>query len=294
MPPADPLDLELPFQPPYDAAAMWRFLAGRAVPGLEEMAGPSYRRVLDLAHGPAVVGLTPREGHFHCTVELADPRDLDQAVARCRQLLHLDADPRALAAGLGSDPLLGPLVRAHPGLRVPGSVDPYETAIRAVIGQQVSVPAARTVAGRLVAGYGTPLPTPTGGLTHAFPTPQVLAGVDRLPMPAARTRTLTAVAAAVAAGTVPLRFGAEPAEATAALQAIPGIGPWTASYVALRGLGDPDAFPGTDLGIRYALVNLGVADHRPTIATLAERWRPIRSYAAQHLWTSLGSTGRDS
>lgn len=283
---------ELEHREPYDAAAVWRFLRARAVPGLEELAGSTYRRAVSLPSGPGVIELTPVGGRIAAAFRLTDRRDLDAAVARSRRLLDLDADPAAVADALGADPLLGPLVQARPGLRVPASVDPFEIAIRAVIGQQVSVPAARTIAGRLVAAYGEPLPVPVGTVTHTFPTAHALSAVTQLPMPAARTRTITTVATAVATGALDLGFGAGPTEADALL-ALPGIGPWTASYVALRGLGDPDAFPGTDLGIRYALVDLGVPDHRGTIATLAERWRPLRSYAAQHLWTHLGHRRRD-
>ena len=292
-PNADPdvITVELPHRPPYDVAAMWRFLTARAVPGLEELIGATYRRALRLPHGPGVVELTPATSHFVGTFRLADRRDLAPAVARSRQLLHLDADPDRAAATLGADPLLGPLVKARPGLRVPGSADPYEIAIRAVIGQQVSVSAARTIAGRMVGAYGTPLPVPVGSVTHTFPTPQALAEVTRLPMPRSRIRTITSLAAAVADGAVDLEFGADWAGSAPALLALPGIGPWTAAYVALRGLGDPDAFPGTDLGIRYALVDVGVPDQNRKISELAERWRPLRSYAAQHLWTYLGDRG---
>jgi AraC family transcriptional regulator of adaptative response / DNA-3-methyladenine glycosylase II len=292
-PGADPdvITVELPYRPPYDAAAMWRFLAARAIPGLEELAGPAYRRALRLPHGPGVAELTPAKGHFVGAFRLADRRDLAPAVARSRRLLHLDADPDRVAATLGADPLLGPLVRARPGLRVPGSADPYEIAIRAIVGQQVSVSAARTVAGRMVGAYGTPLPVPVGGVTHTFPTPQALAEVTQLPMPRSRIRTITTLAAAAADATVDLEFEADWTVSAPGLLALPGIGPWTAGYVALRGLGDPDAFPGTDLGIRYALVDLGVPDHGRTISALADRWRPLRSYAAQHLWTHLGERG---
>jgi AraC family transcriptional regulator of adaptative response / DNA-3-methyladenine glycosylase II len=290
---ADPdvITVELPYRPPYDAAAMWRFLAARAIAGLEELAGPVYRRALRLPRGPGVAELTPANGHVVGAFRLADRRDLAPAVARSRRLLHLDADPDRVTETLGADPLLGPLVRARPGLRVPGSADPYEIAVRAIIGQQVSVSAARTVAGRMVGTYGTPLPMPVGGVTHTFPTPQTLAEVPQLPMPRSRVRTITALATAVADATIDLEFGADWTAAVPALLAFPGIGSWTAEYVALRGLGDPDAFPGTDLGIRYALVDLGVPDHGRTISDLADRWRPLRSYAAQYLWTHLGDRG---
>lgn len=292
-PGADPdvITVELPYRPPYDAAAMWRFLAARAIPGLEELAGPVYRRALRLPHGPGVAELTPANGYVVGAFRLADRRDLVPAVARSGRLLHVDADPDRVAETLGADPLLAPLVRARPGLRVAGSADPYEVAIRAIIGQQISVSAARTVAGRMVGAYGTPLPAPVGGVTHTFPTPQALAAVSQLPMPRSRIRAITALATAVADATIDLEFGADWAGSVPALLALPGIGPWTAEYVALRGLGDPDAFPGTDLGIRSALADLGGPHQGRAISALADRWRPLRSYAAQHLWTHLGDRG---
>jgi AraC family transcriptional regulator, regulatory protein of adaptative response / DNA-3-methyladenine glycosylase II len=283
--------LRLPYRAPYDVAAVWRYLADRAVPGLEEVSNSSYRRALRLHHGEAVVELTPADGFVRCGLRLADLRDLGAAASRCRRLLHLDADPTGMNEVLGRDRLLGPLVQAHPGLRVPGSVDPFETAVRAVVGQQVSIAAARTVAARLVTTYAEPLATPVGTLTHTFPSAKALSVADDLPMPKARARTVATVAAAVAAGEVDLEPGTDWPEAEARLLALPGIGPWTASYIGLRGLGDPDAFPATDLGIRRALVDLGVSDRPDTIAAVAEGWRPLRSYAAQYLWTHHGSTG---
>ncbi|HZC26988.1 MAG TPA: AlkA N-terminal domain-containing protein, partial [Actinopolymorphaceae bacterium] len=286
--------LRLPYRAPYDVDAVWRYLADRVVPGLESAPDPdgdrTYRRAVQLHHGEAVIELTPAEGFVRCTLHLADLRDLGAAAARSRRLLHLDADPAGVSDVLERDPLLGPLVRARPGLRVPGSVDPFETAVRAIIGQQVSIAAARTVAGRLVKTYAEPLANPIGTVTHTFPSAKALAAADDLPMPKARAMTLTALAAAVASGDVNLDPGTDRDEAETALLSVPGIGPWTASYVALRGLGDPDAFPGTDLGIRRALVDLGVDDRPGTIAALADTWRPLRSYAAQHLWTYHSSS----
>lgn len=285
------VELRLPYRAPLEADALWQYLADRVIPGLEELDGQTYRRVLSLPHAQGVVELTPAEGHVKARLQLEDLRDLGPAAARCRRLLHLDADPAGIADVLDSDDLLGPLVRKRPGLRVPGSVDPFETAIRAIVGQQVSIAAARTVAGRLVETHGTPLSKPIGTLTHLFPTPTALAGAGVLPMPQSRTRTITGLAAAVANGDVRLDRGADRAEVRESLLSLPGIGPWTVEYIALRGLGDPDAFPGTDLGIRQALVSLGVDDNPRTIAALAERWRPLRSYAAQHLWTHLSDKG---
>lgn len=285
------IDLRLPYRAPLEADALWQYLGDRIVPGLEELVGDTYRRALSLPHAQGVVELTPGEGHVKARLHLEDLRDLGPASARCRRLLHLDADPAGITDVLDSDDLLGPLVRKRPGLRVPGSVDPFETAIRAIVGQQVSIAAARTVAGRLVATYGTPLAKPTGTLTHVFPTPTALAEADVLPMPQSRTRTITGLAAAVANGDVRLDRGVDWTDVREALLSLPGVGPWTVEYIALRGLGDPDAFPGTDLGIRHALVSLGVEDKPAAIAALAERWRPLRSYAAQHLWTHLSDKG---
>lgn len=279
--------LRLPYRAPYDADAVWAYLRARAVSGLEEMAGPAYRRALRLHHGTGVVEVEPVNGHIRSTLHLSDLRDLGQAAARVRRLLHADADPGGVVESLGRDSVLGPLVLARPGMRVPGTVDPFETAVRTIVGQQISLGGARTVTARLVEAYGDPLPKPVGSLTHVFPTAESLAGAGELPMPKSRTRAIAGLAEAVVAGRVPLDTGADRAEVGAALLGLPGVGLWTAEYIALRGLGDPDAFPGTDLGIRHALVGFGVDDKPATIAALAEQWRPLRSYAAQHLWTHL-------
>jgi AraC family transcriptional regulator of adaptative response / DNA-3-methyladenine glycosylase II len=184
-------------------------------------------------------------------------------------------------------------VRARPGLRLPGTTDPAELAVRAVLGQQVSVAGAATVAGRLAAEHGEALALPVGTVTHAFPAPAALADADpdALPMPRSRGRAVVALAAALAAGDVDLRPGADAEAAEAALVALPGIGPWTAAYVRMRGLGDRDAFPAADLGLRRALERLG-RDGAPRAAlALAEHWRPWRAYAAQHLWSLDASAG---
>ena len=276
------VELRLAVREPFDGAALLDFLGARAVPGVESVAGGTYRRTLSLPGGPAVVALTPLPSYVRCVLTLTSLADLPVAVERCRRLLDLDADPFAVADALGGDPLLGPLVRKRPGLRVPGAVDGFEIAVRAVLGQQVSVAAARSLAGRIVAAYGTPLALPVGSLTHLFPEASALASASSLPVPAARARALRSLASAVASGAVSLDRGVDRAAAYAALLGLPGIGPWTASYVALRALGDPDAFLPTDLGVRAAL-GPGVD---PAVA--AEAWRPWRSYALMHLWTSLG------
>jgi AraC family transcriptional regulator of adaptative response / DNA-3-methyladenine glycosylase II len=222
-------------------------------------------------------------------LHLSDLRDLTTAVSRCRQLLDLDADPVAILEALGDDPFLGSLVTAQPGRRVPGAADGFELAVRAVIGQQVSVPGARTVAGRLVAAAGEVLPDTTQGITHLFPTPAALIELaERAPtifaMPAGRRRALVALADAVERGTVAIDPGADPHELRSSLVSLPGIGPWTAEYVAMRALRDPDAFMPTDLGIRRGAVALGLPDDPTHLRTMTEHWRPWRSYAMAHLW----------
>jgi AraC family transcriptional regulator of adaptative response / DNA-3-methyladenine glycosylase II len=215
--------------------------------------------------------------------------DLPLVVQRCRHLFDLDADPSAIALTLGADAVLGPLVSAQPGLRIPGAVDGFEIGVRAILGQQVSVAHARVLAGRLVARAGTPMVSPVGALTHYFPTAAALAAADLqgLGLTKGRLVALKALAQAVATGDLVLDRGADRASAAAQLQALPGIGPWTASYIALRALGDPDALPVHDLGLRHACERLGQPGDARSIAAAAEAWRPWRGYAAFLLWNSL-------
>jgi AraC family transcriptional regulator of adaptative response / DNA-3-methyladenine glycosylase II len=281
------VEVRLAVREPFDGAALLDFLGMRAVPGVEEVVGDTYRRTVRLPHGPGVVALTPAPAYVRCVLRLHDLADLPVAVERCRRLLDLDADPVAVHDALCDDPVVGPLVRKRPGLRVPGQVDGFEAAVRAVLGQQVSVAGARTLAARLAARYGDPLPEPDGSLRYLFPSAAALAAVPPadLPGPATRAKALVGLAAAVASGSLDLDRGGDRAAAQAALLALPGIGPWTASYVALRALGDPDAFLPTDLGVRYAVAALAPG---ASPAALADAWRPWRSYALMHLWTSLG------
>ena len=263
-----------------------RFLAARAVPGLEEVEGHSYRRSLALEHGAGVAQVTTGGCDPRIDLRLDDERDHVDALARCRRLLDVDADTAAVDASLGRDRLLGPLVRRRPGLRVPRATDGFELAVRAVVGQQVTLAAARRTAGRLVALYGRPLEEPAGAITHLFPTPAAVAEVDSLElrMPRVRANALRALARSVLDGELDLSQGADRAGATRTLLALAGIGPWTASYIGMRALGDSDAFPPGDAAVRRALERLG-EDGRPAAAQrLAERWRPWRSYALMHLW----------
>jgi AraC family transcriptional regulator, regulatory protein of adaptative response / DNA-3-methyladenine glycosylase II len=283
------LTLRLPFRRPFHGAALLDFLAARAVAGVEEGDTRSYRRSLVLPHGEGVIQVEPADDHVRCVLWLGDGRDLSAAVHRTRRLLDLDADPQAVDAALGADPLLAPLVTRRPGLRLPGHVDGSELALRAVLGQQVSVAGARTVTAQLVARYGKPLTAPVGGLTHTFPSADTLAAVDpaELPLPAGRARTLVGLAQALADGDIVLDDGADRAAVAARLVGRPGIGAWTAQYVALRALGDPDVLVSSDLGVRRSLAALGGPDDPRAVAAFGARWSPWRSYATVHLWSHL-------
>lgn len=284
--------IRLATREPFAGEELVAFLVKRAVPGVEE-AGPdgSYRRVLSLPHGAATVALHPATDHVEATLLLGDRRDLEPAVQRCRRLLDLDADPVTIDDALGADPLLAPLVAATPGRRSPGAVDGAELLVRAILGQQVSVAGARTIAGRLAGEYGEVIPDALRGdtaLTRRFPEPDAIAALDpdALPMPRARGRALVTVAARIADGSVVLDPGADRAGVEAALVAVSGIGPWTARYVAMRALGDPDVFLETDLGVLRGLATLGGPSTPKEAAARAQPWRPWRSYALHHLWAA--------
>ena len=296
------LTLRLACREPFDGRSLLRFLAARAIAGVEEVAQGRYARTIRVTGGSGVVELMPppacggEEGRAAPTaqasgaqvllrVRLTSLRGIGQVVSRCRQLFDLDADPQAIAAALAADEALAPLVAAHPGLRVPGAYDGFELAARAVIGQQVSVPAASTLTGRLAARHGTRLDGtagPAGPLSVLFPRPADLATADLagLGLTTARQATLRALAAACAAGRLNLDPGTDPEETAARLAELPGVGPWTVAYILMR-TGDPDAFPGSDLGLRRAMERLGIEPGR------ADRWRPWRAYAALHLWAAL-------
>ncbi|WP_283139846.1 DNA-3-methyladenine glycosylase 2 family protein [Rhizohabitans arisaemae] len=269
------LTLRLDYRPPYDHETLFGFLTARAIPGVEVADTTGYARTVP----GGTIRLRPADGHVRLTVDTDDARQLPRIVARCRRLLDLDADPESINGVLGADPALAPLVDARPGLRVPGAYDGFELAVRAVVGQQISVKGARTLLGRIAATAGTPLAEPRDGLTTRFPTAEELAGTDLtgLGLTGRRVATLHALAVSVADGDLDLGGGAEPAHVIDALLRLPGIGPWTASYIALRALRDPDAWPDGDLGLRRAVERL------PAPADPG-RWRPWRAYAALHLW----------
>jgi AraC family transcriptional regulator of adaptative response / DNA-3-methyladenine glycosylase II len=297
-----PLSVNLTYRPPYDFDAMLEFLAARAIPGVEEVSAGRYARTIVIGPDHGVLTVEPGAGH-RLAVGIRFPRlsAVATIIARVRRVFDLAADPVVIGEHLSQDPTLAPLVSARPGLRVPGGWDGFELAVRAVLGQQITVPAATGLAGKLVRAYGIPLSEELascfGRLTHVFPPPQRLAGADlaALGMPRTRALALSSLASAVAAD--PDIFG--PArgleEAIGKLRSLAGVGEWTAQYIAMRELREPDAFPAADIGLMRALA--GPQGRRPTPAELlarAERWRPWRAYAALHLWAhdarSLGGS----
>ncbi|WP_204806769.1 DNA-3-methyladenine glycosylase 2 family protein [Mycobacterium riyadhense] len=286
---AGTVSLRLPVRTPFAYEGVFGHLAAGVVPGCEEVRDGAYRRTLRLSCGNGVVSLTPAPDHVRCVLTLDDFRDLAAATARCRRLLDLDADPEAVVEALGADPALGAVVSKAPGQRIPRTVDEAELAIRAVLGQQVSTKAARTHAGRLVAAYGDPVQDGAGALTHTFPSVEQLAEIDpaHLAVPKARQRTLSALVAGLADGSVILDAGCDWTRARRQLLSLPGVGPWTAEVVAMRGFGDPDAFPASDLGVQLAAQQLGLPKQQRALTEHSIRWRPWRSYATQHLWTTL-------
>jgi AraC family transcriptional regulator of adaptative response / DNA-3-methyladenine glycosylase II len=283
------LSLRLPVRTPFAYEGLFGHLAASAVPGVEEVRDGAYRRTLRLPSGNGIVSLTPQPDHVRCRLVLDDFRDLSTAIARCRRLLDLDADPEAVVHTLSTDAGLSPLVAKAPGQRIPRTVDEAELALRVVLGQQVSVKAARTHAARIVEAYGQPVTDAGGGLTHAFPAVEHLADVDpaHLAFPNSRQRSVITLIAALADGGVALDPGCDWNRAREQLLALPGIGPWTAEVIAMRGLGDPDAFPASDLGVLLAAKQLGLPADARRLTEHSARWRPWRSYAVQHLWTAL-------
>jgi AraC family transcriptional regulator of adaptative response / DNA-3-methyladenine glycosylase II len=290
---AGSLSVRLPYRPPYDWDAMLSFLGARAIPGVEVVAGNVYRRTIAIGDSCGVISVAPAEkNRVNVSVRFPDMAALPQIIARVRRVFDLAADPDTIGAHLSLDPKLAPLVAARPGLRVPGAWDGLELAVRAIFGQQITVPAATKLLGKLVQAHGARLPPAAGGvegLSHLFPSAQRLAGADvaALGMPKARAMAVTSLARALAADPTIFSRGASLEEAIAKLRSLPGIGEWTAQYIAMRELREPDAFPAADIGLLRAMVT---ADgQRPSPAELlsrAMRWRPWRAYAALHLWAS--------
>ena len=290
---AGTLSVRLAYRPPYDWDAMLSFLAHRAIPGVEVVSQNSYKRSIAFGEKSGVVTVVPADkNRVDVTVRFPDMAALPQIIARVRRVFDLAADPDAIGAHLSLDPILAPLIAARPGLRVPGAWDGFELAVRAIFGQQITVLAATKLLGRLVQQYGAPLPAAIRegeGLSHLFPSPARIAGAEiaTLGMPAARAMAVSSLAQAISADPAIFGRGASLDEAIAKLRSLPGIGEWTAQYIAMRELREPDAFPAADVGLLRAMT--GADGRRPSPAQLvsrAERWRPWRAYAALHLWAA--------
>lgn len=291
------ITLRLGYRPPYDWPLTLRYLAGRAIPGVEAVSEDGYRRSFALGKARGIIRVRRAEkGHaLEATITAQGPLPVRQLAARLRRLFDLDAEPAAIALTLGKDRLIGPKLRKRPGLRVPGAFDGFELAVRAILGQQISVKGATTISGRLVAALGERMPENDFGLSHYFPTATALAEGDLsgLGLTGARMATLQGLGRAVANGAIDFSPGESLEAKIAALCALPGIGEWTAHYVALRAVGEPDAFPASDLALRKA------AGHGATMATkaleaLSQSWRPWRGYAALALWTGSGIDDTDN
>jgi AraC family transcriptional regulator, regulatory protein of adaptative response / DNA-3-methyladenine glycosylase II len=300
---AGALSIRLSYRPPYDWDAMLSFLGQRAIPGVETISGTTYRRTIAIGGHFGVIGVAPADkNRVDVSLRFPDMAALPQIIARVRRVFDLAADPDTIGAHLALDPVLAPLVRLRPGLRVPGAWDGFELAVRAIFGQQITVPAATRLLGRLVEVHGTPLPAMAGdgeGLSHLFPSPARLAKADlaTLGMPNARAMAVTSLAQAISADPMIFSRSASLEQTIAKLRSLPGIGEWTAQYIAMRELREPDAFPAADIGLMRAMAS---ADgRRPSPSELlarAESWRPWRAYAALHLWAAgsprAASTGK--
>ena len=282
---------ELRVRSPFDGAGLFAFFAARALPGVERADENSYERTFTQRGRAGVlrVELERRGRSFFLSKKIPPWADPDELTVRVSRLFDLSANPLSISRVLSRDPLLAPLVARRPGLRVPGAWDPFEVSVRAVLGQQISVAGARTLAGRLVALAGRPLPARREpGLTHVFPSPRAVAEADlsRVGLPRARAAALKSFARAVADGEFELAAPRGLEDFESRLVALPGFGPWTAHVVALRAFGEGDAFPAGDLGLVRALERAGLRGARK-VAARAERWRPYRAYATIHLWASL-------
>ena len=290
---ADALSVRLPYRAPYDWEAMLSFLKARAIPGVERVEGNSYLRSIALGTHAGTIRVAPAAKNcVEVTIRFPDISALPQIIARVRRVFDLAADPEMIGAHLSADPALAPLVAARPGLRVPGAWDGFELAMRAIFGQQITVPAATKLLGNLVACHGKPLSVTMlhdEGISHLFPTAARVAAIDpaTLAMPGARATAVISLARAVSADPQIFSSGADLEEAIAKLRALPGVGEWTAQYIAMRELREPDAFPAADIGLLRAMAD--ASGRRPSPAELltrAKAWRPWRAYAALHLWAA--------
>jgi AraC family transcriptional regulator, regulatory protein of adaptative response / DNA-3-methyladenine glycosylase II len=289
--PAPEIALLLPYHPPYDWEVMLGFLAGRAIRGVESVAGGSYSRVVELSGqagstGSITISHAPKQSALRAIVRFPRMDALPHIITRIRRMFDLSADPDAIGAALGADPALAPMIAARPGLRVPGAFDGFEVAVRAVLGQQITVRAATNLAARIVERLGTPVAETIPGLTHAFPRPEFFTAksLANSGMPGARAAALAGIAAASIADPHLFDPRRDLAEAIADLKKLPGIGEWTAQYIAMRALGETDAFLAGDVGLQRILAINGTRPNAAELLQRAERWRPWRAYAVLHVW----------
>jgi AraC family transcriptional regulator of adaptative response / DNA-3-methyladenine glycosylase II len=288
----DGIAMRLSYRPPFDFAWLLGLLTGRAAPGVEQVEDGEYRRTVAIGGARGWIAVRPHEGRtgrldaLVVTVSADLGAQLMRIASGVRRVFDLDADPATIARALSTERTMAALVEARPGLRIPGAWHPWEIALRAIVGQQVSVEAATTIVGRIVARAGAPIDTPYAALTRVFPEPAAVAAADlsNIGMPGKRTDTVKRFASGLADGSIRLEITGTYEETVRALCTLPGIGPWTAEYIALRALGEPDAFPAGDLGLRKALGN-GAPAHERDVAAAAEAWRPWRGYAAMYLWS---------
>jgi AraC family transcriptional regulator of adaptative response / DNA-3-methyladenine glycosylase II len=290
---AGALSVRLAYRPPYDWDAMLAYLAARAIPGVETVAGDIYRRTIAIGNNGGVISVAPADkNRVEVAIRFPDIAALPQIIARVRRVFDLAADPDRIGAHLSLDPMLAPLVARRPGLRVPGAWDGFELAVRAILGQQITVPAAIKLLGKLVEAHGALLPVTSGdheGLSHLFPSPVRIASADlaALGMPGARALAVTSLARTIAADPSLFSRGADLEAAIAKLRSLPGIGEWTAQYIAMRELREPDAFPAADIGLLRAMAEVDGSRPSPSeLLARAEAWRPWRAYAASHLWAA--------
>lgn len=286
---SETIEHRLPYRAPLAMDQLMRFLGDRAIPGVESFDGATFRRSVYMPDGrPAVIGVTPLPNSEEVLLRVSAEAmgEASALIPMAQRLFDLDACPTEIDSALSADPALRPLVRATPGIRLPRAIDGFELAVRAILGQQISVRAARTFAGRVAEAIGTPLERPLDGITHLFPTPEQLArtSLGSLGLTRSRGATLHRMAELVAAGELDLSEGTDRVATAERLLAVPGIGPWTVAYISMRALGDHDAFPVGDLGVRLGFESLGLASSPDAMSEHAERWRPWRAYAVMHLW----------